>query len=252
MTAKGAGTANIIATTSNNLAAVCIITVENKNIGVPTIWSGHYRVSSNHVENNPTKEYLDNFEMTIEEKGGTYYITSMFGDDLTQYNNGGFKLHDNGNGTATIDVSYYNILRYTDNNSPLYTLYMFDEATDDWADTWTLKMNEDGSVTLGDFYVAAFSWDENEEKWKNGQLEALYYRLTATVEDMTGISNTVAETPDVHIANGTITLDEIVDITVYRDNGMIVFSGKTNSVENLPKGLYIVRIGSQSKKILIK
>ena len=58
--------------------------------------------------------------------------------------------------------------------------------------------------------------------------------------------------PNVHIANGTITLDDIVDITVYSDNGMIVFSGKTNSVENLAKGLYIVRIGSQSKKILIK
>lgn len=252
VTAKGGGTANIIATTSNNLAAVCIITVENKYIGMPTVWSGHYRVSSNHVENNPTKEYRDNFEMTIEEKGGTYYITSMFGDDLTQYNDGGFKLHDNGNGTATIDVSYYNILRYKDNNSPLYTLYVFDEVTDDWADLWTLKMNEDGSITLGDFYVAAFSWDANEEKWRNGQLEALYYRLTATVEDITGISNTVVGMPNVHIANGTITLDDIVDITVYRDNGMIVFSGKTNSVENLAKGLYIVRIGSQSKKILIK
>lgn len=252
VTAKGIGTANIIATTSNNLAAVCTITVENKNINESTVWSGHYMVASRHVESNPTREYPDDFEMTIEEKGGTYYITSMFGDDLTQYNDGGFKLHDNGNGTATIDVSYYNILRYTDNNNPLYTLYVFDEATDDWADTWTLKKNEDGSITLEDFYVAAFSWDENEEKWKNGQLEALYYRLTATVEDITGISNTVVVMPNVHIANGTITLDDIVDITVYRDNGMIVFSGKTNSVEDLAKGLYIVRIGSQSKKILIK
>ncbi|MDO5527699.1 MAG: Ig-like domain-containing protein [Prevotella sp.] len=252
ITAKSIGTANIIATTSNNLAAVCAITVEGKTAEYPALWSGHYRVASRHAESNPTREYPDDFEMTIEEKGGTYYITSMFGNDLTQYNDGGFKLHDNGNGTATIDVSYYNILRYTDNNSPLYTLYVFDEATDDWADFWTLKMNEDGSITLGDFYVAAFSWDENEEKWRNGQLEALYYRLTATVEDITGISNTVVGMPNVHIANGTITLDNIVDITVYRDNGMIVFSGKTNSVENLAKGLYIVRIGSQSKKILIK
>ena len=252
ITAKSVGTANIIATTSNNLVAVCAITVEGKTAEALTLWSGHYLVASRHVESNPTREYPDDFEMTIEEKGGTYYITSMFGDDLTQYNDGGFKLHDNGNGTATIDVSYYNILRYTDNNSPLYTLYVFDEATDDWADTWTLKKNEDGSITLGDFYVAAFSWDANEEKWKNGQLEALYYRLTATVEDITGISNTVVGMPNVHIANGTITLDDIVDITVYSDNGMIVFSGKTNSVENLAKGLYIVRIGSQSKKILIK
>ena len=196
--------------------------------------------------------YQDGFEMTIAEKDGSYYITSMFNDDLTKYNNGGFKLHDNGNGTATVDVSYYNTLRYTDNNSPLYTLYVFDEATDGWADTWTLKMNEDGSITLGTFYVAAFSWNESEEKWTNGQLEALYYSLKATVEDITGISNTVVETPNVHITNGTITLDDMANITVYRDNGMIVFSGKTNRVGNLSKGLYIVRIGSQSKKIMIK
>ena len=252
VTAKGVGTANIIATTSNNLAAVCTITVENKNIDEPTDWSGHYRVSSSHVENNPTKEYLDNFEMTIEDKDGTYYITSMFGEDLSGYNDGGFKLNDNGNGTAAIDISYYNILKYTNNDSPLYTLYVFDETTDDWADSWTLKMNEDGSITLGDFYVAAFSWNENEEKWKNGQLEALYYRMTATIENITGISNTIVETPDIHIGNGTIMLDGTMDITVYKDNGMVVFSGKTNRVENLSKGMYIVRIGNQGKKILIK
>lgn len=252
VTAKGIGIANIIATTSNNLAAECTITVENKNIDEPIDWSGHYRVSSSHVENNPTKEYLDNFEMTIEDKDGTYYITSMFGENLTGYNDGGFKLNDNGNGTAAIDISYYNILKYTNNDSPLYTLYVFDETTDDWADSWTLKMNEDGSITLGDFYVAAFSWNENEEKWKNGQLEALYYRMTATIENITGISNTIMETPDINIGNGTIRLDGTVDITVYKDNGMIVFSGKTNRVENLSKGMYIVRIGNQGKKILIK
>lgn len=252
VTAKGVGTANVIVTTSNNLAAVCTITVENKNVGEPTMWSGHYRVSSSHLENNPTKEYQDNFEMIIEEKNGTCYITSMLGEDLTRYNNGGFKLNDNGNGTATIDISYYNILKYTDNDSPLYALYVFDEVADDLSDSWTLKMNEDGSITLGDFCVAAFTWVENEEKWKNGHLEALYYRMTATIENITSISNMTVEIPDIHIANGTIMLDGTVDITVYKDNGMVVFSGATSRVENLPKGMYIVRIGNQSKKILIK
>lgn len=109
VTAKSAGTANIIATTSNNLATVCAITVKEKVIGEPTVWSGNYRVTSSHVENNPTREYQDGFEMTIAAKNGLYYITSMFGDDLTEYNDGGFKLNDNGDGTAKIDVSYDNI-----------------------------------------------------------------------------------------------------------------------------------------------
>lgn len=252
VTAKSAGTANVIATTSNNLAAVCIIIVESKSTGQPTQWSGHYKVSSNHVENNPTRVYPDDFEITIENKDGTNYITSMFGDDLTRYNNGGFKLQDNGDGTATIDVSYYNILRYTDNDSPLYAIYVFDETADDWTDSWTLIMNEDGSITLGDFYVAAFSWVEDEDKWKNGQLEALYYKIAATADDITGIPSTIVEMPDIHIGNGKIWIDEMINIAVYRANGMPVFSGKTNCIENLPHGLYIVKIGNQSKKILIK
>lgn len=252
VTAKSAGTANIIATTSNNLASVCAITVKEKVIGEPTVWSGNYRVTSSHVENNPTREYQDGFEMTIAVKNGLYYITSMFGDDLTEYNDGGFKLNDNGDGTAKIDVSYYNILKYTDNDSPLYAIYVFDETTDDWADTWTLKMNEDETITVGDFYVAAFTWVEDEEKWKNGQLEALYYSMTAKIEDVTGISETIAESPVIHIEDGTVWLDEASYITVYKDNGTKVYSGKTNRIENLSRGLYIVKIGSQSKKILIK
>lgn len=253
ITAKNAGTTNIIATTSNNLAAVCVVTVETNTDGELVPWSGHYKVSSSHVENNPTKEYPDDFEITIEKKNGMFYITSMFGDDMTQYNNGGFKLQDNGDGTASIDVSYYNVLKYTNNDSPLYAIYVFDENTDDWSDTWILKKNEDGSIALGDFYVAAFSWNETDEKWTDGKLEALYYRLTATREDdASGISNTNVEMPKFYIDHGTIRMDKAVKVTVYRDNGMIVFSGNTDTVQDLSKGLYIVRIGNQNRKILIK
>lgn len=109
-------------------------------------------------------------------------------------------------------------------------------------------MNGDGSIALGDFYVAAFTWNESKEKWENGQLEALYYKMTANKEDVSGISDAVMEMPKIHIGNGSISLDEMKNITVYRDNGMIVFSGKTDRVENLSRGLYIVRIGNQSKK----
>ena len=93
---------------------------------------------------------------------------------------------------------------------------------------------------------------EDEEKWKNGQLEALYYSMTAKIEDVTGISETIAEPPVIHIENGTVWVDEAAYITVYKDNGIKVYSGKTNHIENLSSGLYIVKIGSQSKKILIK
>lgn len=113
-------------------------------------------------------------------------------------------------------------------------------------------MNEDGTITVGDFYVAAFTWVEDEGKWKNGQLEALYYSMTAKIEDVTGISEVIDESPGIHIENGTVWVDEAAYITVYKDNGIKVYSGKTNRIENLSRGLYIIKIGSHSKKIVIK
>ncbi len=252
VSAKSAGVSQITASTTNNLSAVCTITVEEKKIGEPTQWSGHYKVSSSHVVNNPTRVYQDDFDMTIEEKNGVCYITSMFGDDLTLYNDGGFKLHDNGDGTATIDISYYDILRYTDNNSPLYVIYVLDETIDDWTDSWILKMNEDGSISIGEFYIVAFFWNENEEIWKNGQLEALYFDMIASTDTANGISNTDVLMPKIHIEHGTIWTDKVENIMVFKDNGMVVFSGNTNRIENLPKGLYFVRIGNRIEKILIK
>lgn len=252
VTAKAVGTANIIATTTNNLAAICIVNVDEPFVGECTNWEGSYVVSSHHVENNPTRLYIDNFNMVIEAKDGAYYVTAMFDEDLTIYNNGGLKIRDNGDGTATIDISYYNILRYTSDNEPLYAIYVFDETADDWADTWALSMNDDGSITLEDFYVAAFTWHEDDEIWRDGQLEALYYRLKAYKMGSNGISDVVAEEPNIHIGNGMFKLDEPTNITVYKDNGVLVFSGKTDCVENLPHGLYIVKVGHHSKKIFVK
>ena len=76
--------------------------------------------------------------------------------------------------------------------------------------------------------------------------------MTAKIEDVTGISETLAESPVIHIEDGTVWLDEASYITVYKDSGMMVYSGMTNRVENLSKGIYIVKIGSRSNKILIK
>lgn len=245
-------TVNIIVMTANDLAAVCAITVESEAIGETLEWQGSYHVSASHVENNPTQTYPDEFDLVIQKNEGAFYITSMFGCDLTQYNNGGLKLKDQGDGTATVDISEYNILNYTDNSNPLYTLYVFDEATDDWSDTWTLKMNDDGSLLLGDFYVAAFLWSEENQKWQDGELEALYYKVTAEKKNLTGIAGQPVEMPALYSTPGALILDRITDIAVYRDNGVLVYKGKTNQVNHLSKGLYIVRIGSQSRKVLVK
>ncbi|WP_455585954.1 Ig-like domain-containing protein [Bacteroides sp.] len=252
ITAIAEGGANIIVTTANNLAAVCSVKVIKQVQVLETDWAGNYTVNSKHVVTTPTREYNDNFEMTIEYNGADYVITSMFGEDLTTYNNGGLVLKDNGDETATIDVSYYNVLRYTDNDSPLYALYVFNEVTDDWDDDWTLTMNSDGTITVQDFYVVAFTWMEGDGKWKNGQLEAMYYDMQAEKKQSTiGVSDVAVDEISYRIAEQSIILSEETDVSVYNISGALVFSGKTQQVTNLSQGIYIVKIGVQSKKVLI-
>lgn len=251
VTAKGVGVANIVATTVNNVTAVCAITIEEEYVGTPSVWQGRYRVSSRCVSLNPSREYPSNFEMTIKDVKGIPYITSMFGDDLTQCNGGGFRICDNGDGTAFVDISNNNVLWFVDRDSPVYALYVLDEKANVWADTWTLRRNDDGAITLGDFYVLAFSWVEEDNMWR-GRTEALYYGATAQIDDVSGIALMGKEMPDVRIGKGAILLDEETDMVVYKDNGIMVYSGRTRVVDNLPRGLYIVRIGRQSKKIFVK
>lgn len=251
--AKSAGTANIIVTTANHLAAVCQLTVKAKSQGVKTDWCGRYRVKSKHVENNPTREYPDEFEMVIEEKDSVPCITTFFGENLLRvFSDGALKLHDNGNGTATVDLNENSLLRYTSFQDPLYELYVYDDAADDWALTWKLKKNEDGSLSLSTFCVASFTWSATEEKWTNGKLEAMYYDVTAERIESTGVKAVETEKPEINVIHGSLRLGKEVNVSVYKDNGALVYSGKTSVVENLPNGVYIVRIGNYAQKVFVK
>ena len=207
---------------------------------------------ASHLEWNPTREYPDNFEMTIEEKEGALYITSLFGDDLKMYNDKGFKLQINDDGTAEADISNDNILRVTGNNNPLYAIYVFDEESGSFCDTWTLKKNSDGTVSVQDFYIASYTWDASDKLWHYKEFEAYYYDLVATRDGESAVTEMAQESPNIHVKNGVITLDEAEEITVYKDNGMVFYNGRTDRVTGLSKGMYIVCIGEHRKKVLVK
>ncbi len=247
------GSANIIVTTANNLAAVCTITVTTQKPATTTDWSGSYTVSSSHITSNPSIEYADNFGMEIEYNGKEYLITSMFGENIARYNDGGLILKDNGDGTATIDISYYNVLKYTNYDSPLYALYVYNEATEEWIDTWTLTMNDDGSISVQDFHVVTFTWVEENEIWDNGKAEALYYDMIANINDNTNaIYDTNMEKITISTENKSIVLSEMTEVSVYHTNGTLIYSRSTRQIDNLQPGIYIVRFGKQSTKVVIR
>ena len=249
VTAVGQGTATITcrANDGSGVYATCEVTVKKR-----ASWAGKYLVSGQHVEaTSVTKVYPDNFEMTIEEKNGGTYITSMFGNDLTTWNEGGFKLEMNDDGTASVNLANDNVLDYVSDTGLLYAMYVWDDETEDWCDTWSLRLNEDGTISLGEFYVAAFTWDETDETWR-GRTEALYYDLLAVKDDGSAVHEIAQDQPGIHVRNGVIELDEAADVTVYKENGMIVYQGKTDRVDGLAKGMYIVCVGEQRKKVMIR
>ena len=64
---------------------------------------------------------------------------------------------------------------------------------------------------------------------RNGKMDSWRHcitSMTAKIEDVTGLSETIAESPVIHIEDGTVWLDEASYITVYKDNGTKVYSGK--------------------------
>ena len=249
VTAVGQGTATITcrANDSSGVYATCEVTVKER-----ASWAGKYLVSGQHEEGSSvTKVYPDNFEMTIEEKNGGTYITSMFGNDLTTWNEGGFRLEMNDDGTASVNLTNDDVLDYVSDTGLLYAMYVWDDETGDWCDTWSLRLNEDGTISLGEFYVAAFTWDETDETWR-GRTEALYYDLLAVKDDGSAVHEIAQNQPGIHVHNGVIELDETTDVTVYKENGMIVYQGKTDRVDGLAKGMYIVCVGEQRKKVMVK
>lgn len=74
---------------------------------------------------------------------------------------------------------------------------------------------------------------------------------TITVKEQTTGVQVNQEELEVKICNGTIVLNEVADVNVYRINGTMVFSGRVQTIEGLDRGIYIVRIGSRSKKVIL-
>ena len=173
----------------------------------------------------------------IPNESGAHYIFDSRYNDFCNFN--------------TINISYYNILKSAGKDFPLYAIYVFDEDDNDWSDKWHFRMRDDGSIMIEDFYVASFAWNEESEKWENGMLETLYYNLSAN-KVSAGI-HTVGEEPCcVRVENSSIIFDDVFSVCVFRADGALVYSGTTDCIAGLDKGIYIVRYDDKCKKVIIR
>lgn len=67
-----------------------------------------------------------------------------------------------------------------------------------------------------------------------------------------GISQVVYPDKKFTVNGNSILFNEVTFVYLYRIDGTNVFIGETTAIENLDNGLYIIKIGNKSHKILIK
>ncbi len=224
---------------------------------VPTIkaqdWAGTYKVKSFHSTLWVTRDYYDNFEMTIERVGETLYITSMFGEDLKQHNNGGFVINLGDNGEAIVDVSDHNTLRLIDKTTFMYKLCIFDEQYYNRLSEWKLKMNADGSITVGTFFVASYQWSDFLQRWNSENIETMYYDMTAGKIAPTGIQpDMVHQSVTCRVVNHSLVFSDEVTVVVHNAAGGLVYSGRTHQISHLPTGVYLVRMNGNTYKMAVE
>lgn len=75
--------------------------------------------------------------------------------------------------------------------------------------------------------------------------------VTVLPDETSGVLSVEKDLPVMNVSDGCIIFDDDVDVVVYRMDGTSVFSGKTRCVCGLRRGVYIVRTGRMTKKIVM-
>lgn len=66
-----------------------------------------------------------------------------------------------------------------------------------------------------------------------------------------GVNSPIIKPLDIKVVDGTIYLDATERIGIYNMQGINVYNGKTNKIEGLSKGFYIITVNGTSIKIKI-
>ena len=199
---------------------------------VEETFEGTYHVTSDYVfDFKPEENWPREFDMVIEDgQDGYYYITEFMGYDTFSYNYGGIP-GEVVDGKLVFEVGPgYSTLNRRDMADD-YSWILYDVMYDGVGGTSepvTLTRNDDGTCTLSDFFVKRVVLYGETEKYP-AEANVMYYSNMSAVTGIKGV--TVA--------------DEDGPTKVYNINGVCLGS----SLDNLPKGVYVVKSGSKSMKI---
>ena len=81
------------------------------------------------------------------------------------------------------------------------------------------------------------------------------WREFRNIEEMdSGVEDVVGEEAVIRVVDGSIVIDGVADdvpVEVYDMTGKAVYSGYAGEIPAMPRGIYIVRIGSKSMKVAV-
>lgn len=134
---------------------------------LPTYAADRYVATARRELLRPSLSYLNTFSMSIARQGDVYVIDSLCGFVLPTEEHGyaydgGLTLRGNGDGTYSAVTTGHNLLYEYGGEQALeqatvedkYYLYLADESGRSESHEWKLELNADGSIAIGDFYIA--------------------------------------------------------------------------------------------------
>lgn len=244
VTAVGIGECDVIASVGNGLEASCHIIVEGENTITPDIkssWSGTYHMTySIEMFKESTYSYPSESDLTIEERNGEYFITSMLGINCTSgYPYEGLKVVVESPSIAYIDLGHNDNLGYTDLQGNFFDGLLYLSAASEHSyepEPIYLTRSSENEIQIQDFYI--FSFGSNTD-FKH-ERDALFTNVKGEI----GLSGIIGLT--------SVPTRENANMEIYNMNGVLLFAGSQNKMPQLEKGLYIIRNNKRSNKILIK
>ena len=106
------------------------------------------------------------------------------------------------------------------------------------------------AVDVEDFYIASYAWIGGDT-WKIVNVEAAYYNMCAK-KNTVGIEQVEKDSVAFSIDNNIIHFLEQTEVRIYTINGKHVYTGKTDIIDFLTQGVYIIHTPHGSKKVYIR
>ncbi len=200
-------------------------------------------------------EFPNEFDFVIEKNAynNEYYVRQFLNGDIYNNTTGAFKCTAEGN-TLKIPVGKKvligSIWTSEDYYSMKYNVLCGSESGEDG--TIELTVNEDGSYTLSDFYIFQLTRTFAED-WMSSEdtdVKAVGKYVKDDGSAVESVKN--ADAFKAYAADGAICIvGEAVPVQVFNASGACVFSGVSAKVAGLAKGLYIVKSGNTTVKVML-